>query len=469
MTHLGTAKDWLSVASGPGQPIGGPRLKLDEAFSPRRYLAVAILLALILAGISFAARSLFLEPSAGRLYWVPTAFLVAALLVLGLGLVTNKFGGRREGAIEFAQFRLPQRFERLRSNYYLVMVAAYLAVLFFAYFRFGILFQFTLGLYALMTLPLILLASRQKLAFVKSWTPFIIVILLYEALQGVISAAVSQSGVISLYPLDSLIWGFNLTGAIQAALLSPSLTALMIFLYSMDPLLVVLASLYFWHSDKSVYGRYVFAVAITSYSALITFLFFPTAPPWYEGVAHNLLQGAGAMAQVYSNFTNMVQINKFAAFPSLHAAYAIVFLYYMQRKGTRYGLVALPITAGMLLSTIYLGQHYVIDLVGGAAYCLTACIGVDWLASRYNARSSSPTPSAPLNRPALVSSGNPSRGAGQASRRRVWRSRWLRPGEKGALSLQTVQRETGYLWSEAWQLRQRSLAVEATTVFRRCW
>ncbi len=305
--------------------------------------------------------------------------------------------------------RMQGAFARLRENSYLAMIAAYLLVLLFAYFRFGVLFQFALGLYAVLALPLVLLASRQRLAFIKSWTPFIVVILLYEALQGVISVSVAKSGVISLYPLDSLIWGFNLTGYVQKALLSPAMTSAMIFFYSLDPVLVILASIYFWREDRGIYKRYVYAIAITSYCALITFLFFPTAPPWYEGVAHNLLQGTSTLAKVYANLTNLVQVNTFAAFPSLHAAYAIVFLYYMVSRGRRYGLVALPITAGILLSTIYLGQHYLIDLIGGAAYCLTACFVVDRLYRRLSSRKVDVASSLAFSHPVVAAEANPSR------------------------------------------------------------
>jgi membrane-associated phospholipid phosphatase len=310
-------------------------------------------------------------------------------------------------------------FDFARRNSYIVMLAAYVAVLLVAYFRFGVLFQFTLGVYAILALPLIFLASRQRLLFIKSWTPFIVVILLYEALQSVISVAVAKDGVMSLYPIDYLVWGFNLTGAVQRALLSPVLTAIMIFFYSLDPLLVVLVSIYFWHSDKAIYKRYVYAVAITSYSALVTFLLFPTAPPWYEGVASNLLQGAGTMAKFYMSFTNLVDINKFAAFPSLHAAYAIAFLYYMQKRGKRYGLVALPITAGILLSTIYLGQHYLIDLIGGTAYCLTACFLVDWFSKRFVARGANVKTTLPSVGPTIAAANNPAP-RGTSPRRLLW-------------------------------------------------
>ena len=39
-----------------------------------------------------------------------------------------------------------------------------------------------------------------------------------------------------------------------------------------------------------------------------------------------------------------------------------------------YGLFAIPITIGILFSTLYLGQHYLIDLIGGAAVATVAIL-----------------------------------------------------------------------------------------------
>ena len=166
----------------------------------------------------------------------------------------------------------------------------------------------------------------------------------------------------------------------QTALLSPVLTTVMTFFYTLHLPLVVLTSICFWHSDRTIYRKYVYAIVITSYCALVTFLLFPTAPPWYEGVARDFLHGLNSAMplKAYASLMSMIEADKFAAFPSLHTAYAVIFLYYM-KKGRRYGLIALPISAGILFSTIYLGQHYVIDLIGGAAYSMATCLLVDWI------------------------------------------------------------------------------------------
>jgi membrane-associated phospholipid phosphatase len=72
----------------------------------------------------------------------------------------------------------------------------------------------------------------------------------------------------------------------------------------------------------------------------------------------------------------------FAAFPSLHAAYATLFSFFMFKLNRRFGLVSLPILFGVCFSTVYLGQHYLVDLLAGVAYALFSAYIVERLVSR---------------------------------------------------------------------------------------
>ncbi len=376
----------LAAPEGPSPSNGPQRFEgnghLAESFSPS--LIIALLIPAFLFGFLSALRVHPFPTADSRLSWMPSVLLVGALVVASASFGSSKLEGFRTAALSPALSWARRRTGALRKDFYIVMLAAYLALLLFSYFRFGILFQFSLGMYALISLPLVLLIGRGKLVFLKSWIPFLVVFLSYEALQGLVSVVVANSGIISLYAIDTPIWGFNLSGAVQSALYSSTLTYIMTIFYTMHLPLVIFASIYFWYTDKSIYKGYTYAIIITSYCALVTFLFFPTAPPWYEGAARNLLQGVNSVVpvRVYTNLMNAIESDKFAAFPSLHAAFAIIFLFYMRKRGRLQTLVALPITAGILLSTIYLGQHYLIDLIGGAAYSLPACLLVNWSINR---------------------------------------------------------------------------------------
>jgi membrane-associated phospholipid phosphatase len=405
MSWFGLFGQGLPSSASLGHLKEAVNLSTIEAFSPSYYLVVIFMLSALFYGMLLALRIHPFPFGDRRLFWMPSVFLVGALVVASASLGSSKFGDLRTATLEPAFSLVRREISVLRKESYLVMLIAYVALLLFSYFRYGILFQFSLGMYALVSLPLILVVGRRRLAFLKSWIPFLVVFLSYEALQGLVSVVVANSGIISLYAIDAPLWGFNLTGAVQSALLSPAMTAVMTFFYSLHLPLVILASIYLWYADKSIYKRYTYAIIVTSYCALVTFLLFPTAPPWYEGAARNLLQGINSAApvQIYTNMMNLIEADKFAAFPSLHSAFAIIFLFYMRKRGKLHGLVALSIAAGVLFSTVYLGQHYLIDIIGGAVYSLSACLLVDWLIKRSEKKSAEALMPLPANPPALGS------------------------------------------------------------------
>jgi membrane-associated phospholipid phosphatase len=87
--------------------------------------------------------------------------------------------------------------------------------------------------------------------------------------------------------------------------------------------------------------------------------------------------------------------NQFAAFPSLHAAFpALAAVYAWNRfRVLAIGLVAW--TAAVLLSIVYLGEHYVVDAIDGFLYVAAATVLVEgfvrWRASRAGATPAKPS------------------------------------------------------------------------------
>ena len=71
--------------------------------------------------------------------------------------------------------------------------------------------------------------------------------------------------------------------------------------------------------------------------------------------------------------------NPVAAVPSLHAAYALLVLLFACAWRGRIGLWAAPYTLGMWFTVVYLGDHYVVDILIGAAYAAVGWIAVPHL------------------------------------------------------------------------------------------
>src|SRR5207247_1202604 len=263
---------------------------------------------------------------------------------------------------------------RLRENAFLVMLAGYGVVLILWYAHYGVLFSFSLGLVFLALLPLTLLLGRSA-QFVKELTPVIVFLMSYEALQGVagsltLAPVIHQAGAGTSY---------GIIDAVQSAFLSPDLTDVSLF-YGLHFPLVIGSAILLWYSNRVLYKRYLYSLVACSYVSLIFYTLAPSAPPWYNGVASNLLAttstqiGSSSLFSELASIGSVIESDKLAAFPSLHAAYVVLFSYFTIKLKRAYVLVSVPITVGVLFSTIYLGQHYITDLVAGVAVAATCVL-----------------------------------------------------------------------------------------------
>jgi len=278
---------------------------------------------------------------------------------------------------------------------YWLAPALYVVVLLVAYVRFGFLFQFTLGAAWLCLIPVLVYFGKSR-EFLSNTVIFVSLLLGYEALQSVTGQLVNPGSLVSMAGLDKALVGFNLPLAVQTAFSSNLVTLIATGFYGIHLFLVVAAVILFWLVNKAVYRGYAYSIVLCSYLALITFIVMPTSPPWYSGVAQNLIPSASNLLpgplQVLQQTLLAIESDKFAAFPSLHAAYATLFAVFAFRLNRKVGYVGLAIAIGVYFSTLYLGQHYAIDLIGGIAYALGSVLVVDrLLTGRHTQASSNPT------------------------------------------------------------------------------
>ncbi len=140
-----------------------------------------------------------------------------------------------------------------------------------------------------------------------------------------------------------------------------------------------------WLERREVFYRCAATLLAVSFAGAATFLLFPAAPPWLAS-QHGLLPhvarigyiegGNSPVSTSKSWIESHLLGNPVAAVPSLHAAYALLVLLFACAWRGRVGLWALPYTLGMWFTVVYLGDHYVADIVVGAAYAWIAWIAV---------------------------------------------------------------------------------------------
>src|SRR2546428_10941150 len=261
-----------------------------------------------------------------------------------------------------------------RSNPLLVLSVLYVSVLLFAYVRYGIIVQLSLGIISLAVLPVTLVLGRTG-RFLRELSPFLLILLAYEALEGL-------AGTVWVAPVVQIVGPRGMTSQswvtiIQTTFYSPFLTQLTTIFYSLHFFLIIVSAVVLWYSNKFLYNGYMSSLVICAYVSLIVYILFPTSPPWYNGVATNLLQtstvsNSQSLVPTLIKLGEMIESDKLAAFPSLHAAYAVLFCYFTMKARWIHGIVSVPIMIGVLFSTIYLGQHYLVDIMAGAGVAIAS-------------------------------------------------------------------------------------------------
>lgn len=114
------------------------------------------------------------------------------------------------------------------------------------------------------------------------------------------------------------------------------------------------------------------AVAIIAYLGFVGYLTMPAVGPFYaqQHIFSKNLQGQ-SIANFTFNLIDTYGYNK-GTFPSLHAAFSLTFLLFTFKHLRKLFYIYLPLVISLLISTIYLRQHYVIDLIAGLVLSLFA-------------------------------------------------------------------------------------------------
>jgi len=228
--------------------------------------------------------------------------------------------------------------------------------------------------------------AKRTQRFIKDWTPFIALFFAYEAMRGIADNVTGIVHVTELIKAETQIFGTIPTLVLQHFYRSPILDWIGAFFYSMHFLIPTLFGFILWRYSRENYKKYTIALLLSSYSALITILLFPSAPPWFGVKAERILfQVDHAMGiPFYATLFVVISPNPFAAFPSLHATYPwLVSLYSIKIKRIK-ALPILIIPLGVWFSAVYLGEHYVIDLLAGVVYTTAAFFLVEKLVTRFS-------------------------------------------------------------------------------------
>jgi hypothetical protein len=265
-----------------------------------------------------------------------------------------------------------------------VLVAAYLAALVTLVLTKGV--HISSDRYFLILLvPAVALGLTRQ--YLRDWVPFIALMIAYEFARGGaewLNADVLGRGPFYMPMIDidrALFLGSLPPEFVQSWFWTGHVRAFDWVIGSFNKVhFFVPPTLLFliWLDRRPHFIRCATAIVITAFIGAAIFFLFPAAPPWLaseHGLIHvvsiNSLQDASNGLPKGSSFiASQIPRNPVAAVPSLHSAYALltVMIAWTWRRRVGYAFLFYPIV--MWFSIVYLGDHYVADIIGGVAVAL---------------------------------------------------------------------------------------------------
>ncbi len=238
-----------------------------------------------------------------------------------------------------------------------------------------------------------LLLGRARL-FLRDWIPFLALFFAYELMRGYayVGQTIHAADVVAIERFIG--FGHLPTVVLQQALHHGSVN-------QPDPLAFISVIFYFlhfplplaigfllWLHRRSYYYDFVAALILLSIAGFATYLVLPVAPPWWV-VEHGVVSDPilhlrdNGFSQIWNTFglseyvytyqsVYAVGSNDVAAFPSLHAAYPFLAFLFARRAFGRPGWLMFGYTLCIWFAIVYLGEHWLVDIIGGVAYAVVA-------------------------------------------------------------------------------------------------
>ena len=130
---------------------------------------------------------------------------------------------------------------------------------------------------------------------------------------------------------------------------------------------------------REIYGRSAVQMAAVFDLGLVGYWAVPTAPPWWAGSQGHMPHVRRIMIEAGEKFWgrlwqplyDSLEGNPLAAMPSLHFATSVMAAHLLSDAGPTAGALGWSYAGVLGFALVYLGEHYVVDLMAGLALAET--------------------------------------------------------------------------------------------------
>lgn len=225
---------------------------------------------------------------------------------------------------------------------------------------------------------------RSRRFWVEVLLPFALLLLAYRGLSGFARGLrPEQINIFNLIAWErALCFGVIPSAWLQARLFDRGWTivldAVCNLLYLSHFVAPVAAAAWIRSRRPTHFGRYLLGFFLLAYLGFATYLMFPAAPPWWA-TRFGYLAGPDAVSLehfIIPPETMFKTPNPLAAMPSMHCAYPLFIALSALSLWGRRALRWLLLPAGVGFAVVYLGHHYVVDVVAGYLYAAAVWLAV---------------------------------------------------------------------------------------------
>jgi hypothetical protein len=233
--------------------------------------------------------------------------------------------------------------------------------------------------------------------FLADWIPMLLFLFGYEYLRGIVPYLTQNVHIFPMIRADTLLFGSLPTITLQSLLFNIQSIRwydyMAVTLYISHFVIPMVIAFAFWLYDRKLFRDYTTGFLILSYMAFFTYIIYPAMPPWMASDQGYIPPLAKIMDQVLASFSHPISVpsiyrffgaNLVAAVPSLHAAYPLIIFLFLAKRVKYWSLVAVPYVLGVWFAVVYLGEHYVIDIVIAIIYTIIAFMFVTRARIRHN-------------------------------------------------------------------------------------
>lgn len=255
---------------------------------------------------------------------------------------------------------------------------------------------------------------RWVRGLIVDWLPFIVFLFAYDYARSIADTTGFKPHLSPQIKADKLLFGTPLPNVdLQAQLYHPA--ALSWYDYATWVTYIthffgtLTLAVLLWRFAYPLFRRWRALVIALSTAGFVTYVLYPAVPPWLASDTGKIgpvtkIKDAMFASTGTKSITSAIEqnwVDKVAAMPSLHGAFPMMMTCLFWHKGWKWRIPFLTYALAMGFSLVYLGEHWVIDIIAGYAYAIGIYLLVSrfWWRRREARAAATPPPGAPLPEP----------------------------------------------------------------------